>query len=347
MNYFKSKVIILLFPIFILKAFAYHPENFNSSKNDFKLADLPMKIEIVEYNPRWPEMYRNEATPIKSALDDNYVVIHHFGSTSVPGLVAKPKIDILAVVKNFSSINVLELEKIGFENKGEIIKTGRYFRKKESKNNLQVHLHIFEENNPMMEKNLRFRDWLRTHEEDRNAYAKFKIELACLHDDGMKYCNAKTNFVNQIHNKIDKVIQNNQEKFLAVKKLNLPIGEYAITGSGPLGIRNLKEINDIDIIVTSKLWNKLVSKYGEVNQNGVKKVIIPESLIEIFCDTSFNEQTKEKDEPNVAERIAQSKVIDGLPFESLKNTLYYKYRMGRDKDFNDIKLIEAWQKVQK
>ncbi len=345
MNYFKSKVIILLFPIFILKVFAHHPENFNSSKDDFKLADLPMKIEIVEYNSRWPEMYKNEATPIKNALDDNCVAIHHFGSTSVLGLVAKPKIDILGVVKNFSSINVLELEKIGLENKGEIIKTGRYFRKKESKTNLQVHLHIFEENNPMIERNLRFRNWLCTHEEDLNAYAKLKIELACLHDDGMKYCNAKTDFVNQIHNKIDTVIRNNQEKFSAVKKLNLPNGQYAITGSGPLGIRNLKEINDIDIIVTSKLWNELVSKYGEVNQNGVKKIVLLDGLIEIFCESSFYTQPKEKDELNVAERIAQSEIIDDLSFESLKNTLYYKHRMGRDKDFNDIKLIEAWQKV--
>jgi hypothetical protein len=74
----------------------------------------------------------------------------------------------------------------------------------------------------------------------------------------------------------------NHQKFKALKKWNLPIGKYAITGSGPLGIRNLREINDIDIIVTSELWDSLAERYGIIDKNGVKKIVFPEGKVEAF-----------------------------------------------------------------
>jgi uridine phosphorylase len=151
-------------------------------------------IEIVPYNPEWPQMFEKEAKPIQQALGDNCLTIHHFGSTSVPGLSAKPKIDILAAVKQLGSIDYAALEKLGFESRGEVIPTGRYFCKESPR----VHLHIFEERNPLIHRNLIFRDWLRTHEEDREAYAALKMKLADVHNDGMSYCRAKTEFINQI-----------------------------------------------------------------------------------------------------------------------------------------------------
>lgn len=151
-------------------------------------------IEIVSYDPEWPMMFEMEVRPIQQALGKNCVAIHHFGSTSVPGLDAKPKIDILAAVKCLHDIDREALERIGFASKGEVIPTGRYFSKELPK----VHLHIFEEGNPMIERNLMFRNYLRTHEESRNAYAAIKKKLATLHTDGMDYCRAKTEFINQI-----------------------------------------------------------------------------------------------------------------------------------------------------
>ena len=67
------------------------------------------------------------------------------------------------------------------------------------------------------------------------------------------------------------MLQKNRQKFAAVTKLDLPIGQYAITGSGALGIRNLREIGDIDIIVTAELWNVLAAKYGVTDETGVKR----------------------------------------------------------------------------
>ena len=155
------------------------------------------KIQIVPYNPQWPQIFNTEAALIIQALGNNCVAIHHFGSTSVPGSSAKDKIDILAVIKDFSCIDTSALEKLDFKNRGELIPSGRYFSKKTP----QLHLHLFEEGNPLIENNLLFQDWLRSHENDRDAYSKFKKDLASRHTDGMSYCNAKTEFINSIINK--------------------------------------------------------------------------------------------------------------------------------------------------
>lgn len=160
-------------------------------------------IEIIPYDLKWPQMFESEAKPIQQALGDNCLAVHHFGSTSVPGLSAKPKIDILAVVKQIGSIDSTALEKIGFESRGEVIPTGRYYCKESPR----VHLHVFEERNPLIAQNLKFRDWLRTHEKDREAYAALKIKLAAVHTDGMSYCRAKTEFINQIIAKADSSIE--------------------------------------------------------------------------------------------------------------------------------------------
>jgi GrpB-like predicted nucleotidyltransferase (UPF0157 family)/GNAT superfamily N-acetyltransferase len=77
-----------------------------------------MKIEVVPYNSNWPKMFESEKKIISNALGDNCVAIHHVGSTSVPGLAAKPKIDIIAVAKDRKSA-IENLEKAGYKHKGE------------------------------------------------------------------------------------------------------------------------------------------------------------------------------------------------------------------------------------
>lgn len=132
----------------------------------------------------------------------------------------------------------------------------------------------------------------------------------------------------------------NQEKFSILRRFNLPIDQYAITGSGALGIRNLRVIGDIDIIVTSKLWNILEKRYGVTDENNVKKIVLSNGVLEALGEQSY---AKEKDlnAPSITKRIASAEIIEGLPFESLEHVLYYKRKMGREKDEQDIKIIEA------
>lgn len=157
------------------------------------------KIEVVSYDPRWQEIYKREVGPIKKVLGENCLAVHHFGSTSVPGLRAKPKIDILGVVNDFSLVDIPSLEKLGFEYRGEVILSGRYLVKDYPK----IHLHLFEEGNPLIERNLIFRDWLRNNKTDRDAYGLLKQELATQHTDGMEYCYAKTEFITAIIKKAE------------------------------------------------------------------------------------------------------------------------------------------------
>lgn len=143
------------------------------------------------------------------------------------------------------------------------------------------------------------------------------------------------------------MIEENQIKFTALKEMNLPLGEYMITGSGALGIRNLREIGDIDIVVTPSLWKILAAKYGITMEIGYQKIVFPGNLIEAFGEDSYYGDTEAKDPkaknvPKIAERIAMADIIDGLPFECLEHVLFYKRKMGRDKDLKDILLIESF-----
>lgn len=140
--------------------------------------------------------------------------------------------------------------------------------------------------------------------------------------------------------------QKNGEKLAAIRALNLPLGQYAIISSGPLGIRNLREIGDIDIIVLPELWDALAAKYSVTDMDGVKKIVFPGNIVEAFREGSFYTKPKYPDAPTEEERIAQAEVIEGLPFETLEHVLYFKGKMGREKDLKDIAIIETYLKTQ-
>lgn len=142
------------------------------------------------------------------------------------------------------------------------------------------------------------------------------------------------------------MFEKNRQKFLEIKALNLPLGQYAITGSGPLGIRNLREIGDIDIIVNSTLWDSLAEKFGVIEEKGIKKIVLPDQLIEVLGEQSYR-QIQEENNPTIAERITKADIMEGLPFESLEHVVYFKRKMGREKDLRDILMIEAWHKDRK
>lgn len=145
----------------------------------------------------------------------------------------------------------------------------------------------------------------------------------------------------------DVIAQSNEEKFSVLRGFQLPIDQYAITGSGPLGIRNLKAIGDIDIIVTPKLWTALAEKHGVTDENGVRKIVLPGGIIEAFADGSFYTAPADTQAPTIASRIKDAEIIDGLPFDSIENVLYYKHKDAREKDLKDILLIEQWMRMQK
>lgn len=132
------------------------------------------KIVIIPYNSDWPKIFEREASKIKDTLGSNCIAIHHVGSTSVPGLSAKPIIDMIGVVKNPEKA-IQPLESLGFKYKGEYnIPMRYYFNRSEG---VDTNLHIYEEGHPEIELNLLFRDYLRNHPEARDEYSKLKKDL--------------------------------------------------------------------------------------------------------------------------------------------------------------------------
>lgn len=136
------------------------------------------QIKVVPYDPNWPKLFGNQASTIQEILGDNCIAIHHIGSTSVPGLSAKPTIDIIAEVKNGLQ-SITPLEKIGFSYKGEWNIPFKYgFAKREG---TKVNLHVFEEGHSEIALNLTFRDYLRANPQALKEYAELKQKL--LSDD--------------------------------------------------------------------------------------------------------------------------------------------------------------------
>ncbi len=137
------------------------------------------KVEISPYNEQWTLMFEKEATKLREIFSLQIVAIHHIGSTSVRGLVAKPIIDIMPVVKDITLIDEYNgaMEDVGYEPKGENEISGRrYFEK--GGNNRTHHVHIYQYGSLEIERHLAFRDYLLTHPDSIKAYGELKEQLA-------------------------------------------------------------------------------------------------------------------------------------------------------------------------
>lgn len=159
-------------------------------------------IEVVPYNVDWAVKFELEKALILNALDGAVHNISHIGSTAVPGLAAKPIIDILIEVPCFDRLEAKseEMENIGFVAKGENgIKGRRYFQKGRLKRS--HHLHAFLPGDKNLIRHIAFRDYLRVHNEFANDYANIKLNAAqhC-NNDINDYMRRKNAFI-EMHEK--------------------------------------------------------------------------------------------------------------------------------------------------
>ena len=170
---------------------------------------MKRKVEVVPFKEEWRGMYLEEASKLRGAFGISLLNSYHIGSTSVPGLVAKPIIDILCVVNEIEVVDQVSktIEELGYEALGEYGIAGRrYFRKCKYENDEMIdliHLHVFSlENTEDIERHLAFRDYLCEHEEERNAYGELKSKLAIQFPwDIESYCEHKNNFIKEVEQK--------------------------------------------------------------------------------------------------------------------------------------------------
>jgi len=133
---------------------------------------------------------------------------------------------------------------------------------------------------------------------------------------------------------------NNKQLFENIKSLDLPIGKYAIFGSGPMGIRSLREMHDIDIIIDEEIYNQYKKKEGweikDIKEDGnCFRGLINHSLnIEMWRDWYVDW--------NVDELIKDAEIIESMPFVRIESLLKWKKFYGKEKDLKDAEIIEKY-----
>jgi GrpB-like predicted nucleotidyltransferase (UPF0157 family) len=161
-------------------------------------------VVVVSYDQAWPSLFEEERARIEKAVGPWVEEIEHIGSTAVPGLAAKPVIDVMVGVKSLENFPAFvgRLEAMGYEYVPELerqMPSRSYFRKTVGgRRTHQVHM-VERSNTEFWDRHRLFRDYLRTRPETAQQYARLKKELSGrFRDDREKYTEAKTAFVREV-----------------------------------------------------------------------------------------------------------------------------------------------------
>jgi len=160
-------------------------------------SSLMSPVVVVPYDPEWPRRFEALRVPIWNALRGVAIAIEHVGSTAVPGLCAKPIVDMTVVVPSSTDVSpaIAQLERLGYRHRGDLGIAGReaFLAPPQS----PVHrLYVCAQDSPALANHVALRDWLRSHPADANAYGGLKQRLAVrFRDDIDGYVDGKTAFI--------------------------------------------------------------------------------------------------------------------------------------------------------
>jgi GrpB-like predicted nucleotidyltransferase (UPF0157 family) len=155
-------------------------------------------VEVVEHDPTWAARFEAERPQLAGIFDGRAVAIEHIGSTSVPGLCAKPIVDILVGLRELklADAEIDAMERLGYEYLGEFGLPGRlYFRKGEPRTH---HVHVVAYGGEHWERHLAFRDTLRSNPDERRRYDELKRRLAAEGHPREVYSELKTPFIREV-----------------------------------------------------------------------------------------------------------------------------------------------------
>jgi GrpB-like predicted nucleotidyltransferase (UPF0157 family) len=157
-------------------------------------------VVIVDYDSRWPALYEEWAGKLVGAFEPYALSLEHIGSTSVPGLAAKPVIDICVMLNLYPlpAEAVAAVEVLGLTHKGEYGIEGRHYFSSALELQPQVHIHAYSPGNEEWTAHLLFRDYLRAHPEAAREYEALKRDLAARYTTPREiYTDGKTDFVTE------------------------------------------------------------------------------------------------------------------------------------------------------
>jgi GrpB-like predicted nucleotidyltransferase (UPF0157 family) len=157
-------------------------------------------LALVPHRAEWEAIFREEKARLLSGLGARVTAVEHVGSTAIPGLVAKPIIDIIVALKRFEDgfRCVPFMESLGYCFLGEYGIPGRHYFRTNSEI-VKFHVHMFQKDDPAVWRHLAFRDYLLARPETAAEYAALKMKLKeTCGDDAQKYTDGKAGFINHI-----------------------------------------------------------------------------------------------------------------------------------------------------
>jgi GrpB-like predicted nucleotidyltransferase (UPF0157 family) len=155
------------------------------------------RVELVEYDPTWAERFESERVALAPIFDGRAVGIEHIGSTSVPDLCAKPIVDVLIGLRELELTNdqIEGMGRLGYDYLGEHGLPGRLFFRKEPRTH---HVHVVEHGGELWDRQITFRDALRSDADERRRYDEFKRRLAAQGHPREAYAELKTPFIREV-----------------------------------------------------------------------------------------------------------------------------------------------------
>ena len=168
------------------------------------------KVRLVPHNPLWLLYFEDERRRLYAALGSYIKEICHIGSTAIPGIYAKPILDIMVGLVQIADVRHCEapLASLGYTYEGEQAISGWHFFRKKTGDLTTHHLHLVEWNGSYWRDHVLFQEYLFRHPEVAEAYERLKLELGKRHaDDREAYTRDKTDFINKVTEMAQRVQQ--------------------------------------------------------------------------------------------------------------------------------------------
>ena len=162
---------------------------------------------IKDYDPNWADQFAEYKNTLRQVLGDEAICIEHMGSTAVPGMAAKPQIDILVEARSLDSVRELynEMKAAGFESLGDYTLIGEeFFRVKDADGHPLASVHVLPKGHPEIAFQIKFREYLKAHPKEVEDYSNLKKKLLRDHPgDYNAYGDAKRPYIDELRKRVD------------------------------------------------------------------------------------------------------------------------------------------------
>ncbi|MHB1304367.1 MAG: GrpB family protein [Acidiphilium sp.] len=163
----------------------------------------PFKVELLPHDPQWARQAADVGKTLAAAVDADFRFVHHIGSTAIPGIRAKPVLDLMPVVADLAELDARrdKIEALGYAWWGEFGLPGRRYCTMDDPRSGRrlVQLHCYAENSPEIVRHLAFRDYLRANADIAEAYEREKLRCRCLHAaNSHAYADCKHDWISKV-----------------------------------------------------------------------------------------------------------------------------------------------------